>query len=150
MRNEAETVLLRRSTPEGNARKFMFARKGTTETLVFRPRNRQAILHERQRLKMARSAHAYVRGSTVQFYQWLNSKAGKTRTEGPAGMDLWRLPPRKSGAGGERERACPVSHSGFRSNCNRQSSPRFNPPGAVPGNCHPRLGSAWRNHRDGA
>lgn len=61
----------------------MSARKGTIETLVFTPRDRQAILNERQRLKMARSAHAYVRGSTVQFYQWLNSKAGKRVPKGP-------------------------------------------------------------------
>jgi uncharacterized protein (DUF2252 family) len=61
----------------------MSAFKRTTQTLVFRPRNRQAILHERRRLKMARSAHAYVRGSTVQFYRWLNSKAGKRIPKGP-------------------------------------------------------------------
>jgi hypothetical protein len=33
--------------------------------VIFKPRNRQANLNERRRLKMARSAHAYVRGSTV-------------------------------------------------------------------------------------
>jgi uncharacterized protein (DUF2252 family) len=50
---------------------------------VFRPRNRQAILNERRRLKMARSAHAYVRGSTVQFYKWLDSPSGKRVPQGP-------------------------------------------------------------------
>jgi len=37
--------------------------------VIFKPRNRQANLNERRRLKMARSAHAYVRGSTVKFYE---------------------------------------------------------------------------------
>jgi uncharacterized protein (DUF2252 family) len=32
---------------------------------------------------MARSAHAYVRGSTVQFYQWLNSTNAKRIPQGP-------------------------------------------------------------------
>ena len=34
--------------------------------VIFKPRNRQANLNERRRLKMARSAHAYVRGSTLR------------------------------------------------------------------------------------
>src|ERR1700722_8373259 len=34
-------------------------------------------------LKMARSAHAYVRGNTVKFYEWLETSAGKV-PEGPA------------------------------------------------------------------
>ena len=33
---------------------------------------------------MARSAHAYVRGSTVQFYQWLEAQKKGTLPEGPA------------------------------------------------------------------
>lgn len=35
--------------------------------------------------KMARSAQAYVRGSTVKFYEWLESSAGKT----PEGPPVW-------------------------------------------------------------
>jgi hypothetical protein len=35
-------------------------------------------------LKMARSAHAYVRGSTVQFYEWLHSQSGRRLPHGPA------------------------------------------------------------------
>ncbi len=35
------------------------------------PADRAAILHRKRNLKMARSAHAYVRGSTRQFYAWL-------------------------------------------------------------------------------
>ena len=34
---------------------------------------RQAVLGERCRLKMAGSAHAYVRGNTLQFYEWLEA-----------------------------------------------------------------------------
>ena len=33
---------------------------------------------------MARSAHAYVRGNTQQFYEWLESTAGKLISAGPA------------------------------------------------------------------
>ena len=34
---------------------------------------------------MARSAHAYVRGSTVKFYEWLEASAGKV----PEGPPIW-------------------------------------------------------------
>jgi len=51
--------------------------------VIFKPRNRQANLNERRRLKMARSAHAYVRGSTVKFYEWLESSRGKRVPQGP-------------------------------------------------------------------
>lgn len=33
---------------------------------------------------MARSAHAYVRGSTLQFYEWLHSQSGRRLPSGPA------------------------------------------------------------------
>jgi uncharacterized protein (DUF2252 family) len=49
----------------------------------FRPQDRQAILTEQRRLKMARSAHAYVRGSTLRFYEWLESSAAKLLPQGP-------------------------------------------------------------------
>jgi uncharacterized protein (DUF2252 family) len=38
-----------------------------------RPGRRAPTLEAKRRLKMARSAHAYVRGSTVEFYKWLES-----------------------------------------------------------------------------
>jgi uncharacterized protein (DUF2252 family) len=47
------------------------------------PANRQAILEERRKLKMARSAHAYVRGNTLQFYEWLIAGSGKKLPQGP-------------------------------------------------------------------
>ena len=36
---------------------------------------------------MATSAHAYVRGNTVQFYEWLRSKSVQASI--PAGPDIW-------------------------------------------------------------
>jgi uncharacterized protein (DUF2252 family) len=47
------------------------------------PRMRAAILAERRNVKMARSAHAYMRGNTVKFYEWLGTSAGKSLPEGP-------------------------------------------------------------------
>jgi uncharacterized protein (DUF2252 family) len=47
------------------------------------PDERAAVLRDAQRLKMTRSAHAYVRGSTLKFYEWLEASAGKV-PEGPA------------------------------------------------------------------
>ena len=42
------------------------------------PKHRAAPLAANRNLKMARSAHAYVRGSTAEFYQWLET--------GPSGI----------------------------------------------------------------
>src|ERR1700712_4406485 len=49
-----------------------------------RPNDRQALLFERRNMKMAESAHAYVRGSTTRFYEWLDGIEGHTLPEGPA------------------------------------------------------------------
>jgi hypothetical protein len=38
---------------------------------------RQKILAEARNLKMARSAHAFVRGSTIRFYAWLELDFGQ-------------------------------------------------------------------------
>src|ERR1700749_2661455 len=48
-----------------------------------RPSDRMTALSSQQALKMARSAHAYVRGSTVQFYEWLAAQKRGTLPEGP-------------------------------------------------------------------
>jgi uncharacterized protein (DUF2252 family) len=48
------------------------------------PDKRQAALTERRKLKMARSAHAYVRGNTEKFYEWLASDSSATLPKGPA------------------------------------------------------------------
>jgi uncharacterized protein (DUF2252 family) len=42
-------------------------------------------LRETRNLKMARSAHAYVRGSTVKFYEWLEATPGVV----PEGPPVW-------------------------------------------------------------
>jgi uncharacterized protein (DUF2252 family) len=43
------------------------------------------LLAKTRNLKMARSAHAYVRGSTVKFYEWLDESVGKV----PEGPPVW-------------------------------------------------------------
>ncbi|WP_268800988.1 DUF2252 domain-containing protein [Pseudomonas huanghezhanensis] len=48
-----------------------------------RPSSRLEPLTQLRNLKMARSAHAYVRGSTVQFYEWLHSLPGRRLPSGP-------------------------------------------------------------------
>jgi len=51
------------------------------------PANRKVVLDQRRRAKMAMSAHAYVRGNTAQFYEWLRSKSVQASI--PAGPDIW-------------------------------------------------------------
>jgi uncharacterized protein (DUF2252 family) len=46
--------------------------------------DRGAILERTRAQKMARSSHRYVRGNTVQFYEWLASPAAEGVPEGPA------------------------------------------------------------------
>ena len=48
-----------------------------------KPDERQPALTSTRHLKMAESAHAYVRGSTVKFYEWLESSKRATVPEGP-------------------------------------------------------------------
>src|ERR1700730_4195635 len=45
--------------------------------------NRLRVLEERRALKMASSAHAYVRGSTLQFYKWLEERGERAVPKGP-------------------------------------------------------------------
>jgi uncharacterized protein (DUF2252 family) len=47
------------------------------------PANRLRALEERRALKMAASAHAYVRGSTLQFYKWLEERGERAVPKGP-------------------------------------------------------------------
>lgn len=51
------------------------------------PADRHAVLEANRTLKMARSAHAYVRGNTAQFYEWLAASPGAARV--PAGPAIW-------------------------------------------------------------
>ncbi|HEV2646904.1 MAG TPA: DUF2252 family protein [Acidobacteriaceae bacterium] len=47
------------------------------------PSDRARILEQNRHTKMARSAHAYVRGNTRQFYDWLLTDSGKRLPQGP-------------------------------------------------------------------
>jgi uncharacterized protein (DUF2252 family) len=47
------------------------------------PSKRQDLLRTAKNLKMARSAHAYVRGSTLKFYEWLSDADRQSLPEGP-------------------------------------------------------------------
>jgi uncharacterized protein (DUF2252 family) len=62
---------------------FGFASDMKPTISICRPENRQSFLGKQRRLKMARSAHAYVRGNTLQFYEWLESSTGKLVPQGP-------------------------------------------------------------------
>jgi len=46
-------------------------------------KDRLPQLHRRRDLKMARDAHAYVRGSTERFYEWLAVERGRDLPQGP-------------------------------------------------------------------
>lgn len=48
------------------------------------PNDRQGILTYTRNQKMSRSAHAYVRGNTAKFYEWLDSQTGHELPDGPA------------------------------------------------------------------
>nr|WP_066807552.1 DUF2252 family protein [Sphingomonas asaccharolytica] len=48
---------------------------------------RQAVLDKRRALKMARSVHAYVRGNTAKFYEWL--AASPHAADIPQGPAIW-------------------------------------------------------------
>jgi len=50
-----------------------------------RPEDRASHLECLRRLKMTRDSHAFVRGSTVQFYQWLGEAANRI----PQGPPIW-------------------------------------------------------------
>jgi uncharacterized protein (DUF2252 family) len=52
---------------------------------MIHPDDRQTRLAEVRNLKMARSAHAYVRGSTAKFYEWLESNPADI----PEGPPVW-------------------------------------------------------------
>jgi uncharacterized protein (DUF2252 family) len=50
---------------------------------ICKPEDRAGVLNQQRRLKMARSVHAYVRGNTLKFYEWLESTTGKSLPQGP-------------------------------------------------------------------
>jgi uncharacterized protein (DUF2252 family) len=48
-----------------------------------KPADRAKVLDANRQAKMAQSAHAYVRGNTLQFYEWLKKHSAKSIPEGP-------------------------------------------------------------------
>src|ERR1700721_256700 len=55
-------------------------------TGICKPEDREAVLTERRQMKMAFSAHSYVRGSTLKFYEWLGSSTARSL---PQGGPVW-------------------------------------------------------------
>jgi uncharacterized protein (DUF2252 family) len=53
------------------------------DVIAIKPGDRAKVLNASRRSKMAQSAHAYVRGNTLQFYEWLNEHSARTIPEGP-------------------------------------------------------------------
>ena len=53
------------------------------EQIKVTPAQRALVLDSRRKLKMASSSHAYVRGSTVQFYRWLEGRGKRAVPKGP-------------------------------------------------------------------
>jgi uncharacterized protein (DUF2252 family) len=53
------------------------------EEAFARPNKRGATLTKTRNLKMSRSAHAYVRGNTERFYEWLEGRKSGSLPEGP-------------------------------------------------------------------
>ncbi|MBN3781463.1 DUF2252 domain-containing protein [Burkholderia sp. Ac-20345] len=54
------------------------------QTRLPKPAGRQAILTEQRCRKMARAPHAYVRGNTARFYEWLVETSGSALPHGPS------------------------------------------------------------------
>ena len=61
----------------------MMAQRNGASTRVVTPQDRAGVLENGRHLKMARSAHAYVRGATEQFYRWLSDVDGGIVPVGP-------------------------------------------------------------------
>src|ERR1700684_3868164 len=62
---------------------YMMNPMNTPRTDICKPKDRDAVLAERRRMKMALSAHSYVRGSTLKFYEWLGSSTARSLPQGP-------------------------------------------------------------------
>jgi uncharacterized protein (DUF2252 family) len=57
------------------------AKKAKPQSIAFEDRSR--VLEQQRRRKMARSVHAYVRGNTIQFYEWLAHARKGAIPQGP-------------------------------------------------------------------
>lgn len=54
---------------------------------LIEPQQRRGVLEQRRRIKMAQSTHAYVRGNTAKFYDWLAGSAVAAAL--PQGPGVW-------------------------------------------------------------
>jgi len=59
--------------------------KAARRAQAVKPSDRGPVLARTRNLKMARSAHAYVRGSTIKFYEWLETRPSAL----PSGPPVW-------------------------------------------------------------
>jgi uncharacterized protein (DUF2252 family) len=53
------------------------------------PARRANVWRDFQNLKMARSPHAFIRGTTAQFYRWLDELKKGHFAGGAGDLDLW-------------------------------------------------------------
>ncbi len=108
---------------------------------------RPVILERKRTLKMARSAHAYVRGNTARFYEWLAASPAARRV--PMGPAIWICGDchlGNLGPGRRRRGTCRDPDPRPRPGRDRQSRARSHPPGPVAGHRGPRFGPARRHH----
>jgi uncharacterized protein (DUF2252 family) len=61
----------------------MYNRQMAETVFSIKPGDRAKVLHANRQAKMAQSAHAYVRGNTLQFYEWLKKHSARSIPEGP-------------------------------------------------------------------
>ena len=94
------------------------------------PRSDERTRHlaERQKLKMARNAHAYVRGSTARFYEFLAGGRVARGAFRAGGVDLRRLSPRQPRSRGQRRGQGGGRAARLRSGGHRQPGARPGPP----------------------
>ena len=62
---------------------FLYKYQMANAVASIKPRNRAKVLNANRQAKMAQSAHAYVRGNTLHFYEWLKKHSSQTIPEGP-------------------------------------------------------------------
>jgi uncharacterized protein (DUF2252 family) len=62
---------------------FLYNKEMARAVYSIKPSDRAKVLNANRQAKMAQSAHAYVRGNTLQFYEWLKKHSARNIPEGP-------------------------------------------------------------------
>jgi uncharacterized protein (DUF2252 family) len=62
---------------------FLYKCQMANVAISIKPNDRARVLIANRQAKMAQSAHAYVRGNTLHFYEWLKKHSSQTIPEGP-------------------------------------------------------------------